>query len=609
MTIAVKKPGTNDKLGKRQLPAGCSPDDFEYVGKPAIDENGYLNGSMPNPDIGLVDMVCVNQFGEANNAKGYHAGVVRDKKTGQYHAYFEWGRSRPGKSWEHGSWTGAYQDFQFTVGATLDQARSWFAGQVRDKNLARLECKSIGGIDLWCAKAGKDGYLIQDLATREKGLPDVLTVKDGSGVAMPAPTPVKTAAPAVVKSLKSWQPEVVQLARDLVGGTQTYTRSLSQASGVTPTMRAISKVRDQLIPAALQRLAAVGTNFRDNDALVAAQVKDSALRTISTTVNSLVPRPIPRTGWTDEQAILNSGNLLSLQADLDAFETALTTEDFTTTTPVQSIDPDSLLNAQLRWIDPNGTEGKWLWDAFVHMSNNRHGYMGSKSPKVRSLFAVERPDRDARFLAEVQRVGARVQGKFSLRGNLQPRRTDLAGLSDEYAQANVILSIHGTRPVNIAPIMGTNFRLPQSLPGAQITGANFGHGIYFATDWRKSYGYTGRGYYSGGGGGGVQNRGCFMFVTDMIMGHAYRAPSTGSWSSPPQSCVKCHRPNNMQGTYRSYGNRGGATTCQCGGAQVQSDSVFGVGGDNGHGLENDEHIIFSPDYQRIRYVVEFDWLT
>jgi hypothetical protein len=606
-----KKPPSNVKLYKRQLPPNTTPADFTYVGKPSVEQADYLIGegraATVNPEYGVADMVCVNQFGEANNAKGYHAGVVKNNVTGEHHLYCEWGRCRPGKSWDGTHWTGAHQEFQFTMGASLDQAQAWFAGQVADKNTKRLERKTVGGIDLWCGRKGKDGYLIQDLATREKGLPDVLTIKDGEGVQ--ASQPIKKAAPALVKSLGSWHPEVTKFAKDLVGGTQTYTRALSAASGVTPTMRSIVKVRDQLIPAALQRLAAIGSGFPDSETLVAAQVADSSLRAISTTVNSLIPRPIPRTGWTDEQAILNSGNLLSIQQDLDAFESALTTEDFTATTPSNhQVDPDALLNAQLRFIDPKGAEGKWLWDAFTHMSNNRHGYLGSKPPRVRSMFEVTRKDRDARFMANVKQVAQRVQGNVTLRANLQPKRADLKGIADEYAGANVAMMIHGTRPVNIAPILGTNFRLPKSLPGAQITGANFGHGIYFASDWRKSYGYTGRGYY-GGGGGGVSNRQCFMFINDMVMGQAYRAPSTGSWGSSPKSCVRCNRPTTMAGTYSSYRNRSGNTTCQCGGQQVESDSVFGVGGDAGHGLQNDEHIIFSPDRQRIRYVVEFDWLT
>lgn len=602
--MSLKPVKAKNKYPRRQLPPGTGPTDFVYIGKPSVDQGDYLIGSgrtaTVNTSIGIADMACVNQFGEANNSKGYHAGVVKNTKTGEYHLYTEWGRCRAGKSWQGGVWSGAFQDYQFTHGGTLAEAQAWFAFQVNDKNLKRLSRQTVGGVDIWCAKKGKDGYLIQDLATREKGLPDILTVKNGEGV-QDQPATKAAKAPAVVKPSRSFQPEVVSLATALVGGTKTYTRALSAATGVTPTMRSILKVRDQLIPAALERLAAVGTDFPDQGALVAAQVQDSALRAISKTVSSLIPRPLPRAGVEASQAILNSDNIFALQQDLDTFEAALAAEDFTASTPASTVDPDGLLNATLRYIDPNSSEGAWLWGAFVHMSNNRHGYLGRKTPRVRSLFAVERSDRDARFMANVKKVGQRVRGQVALRANLQPKRTDLAGLADDYSLANVVMSIHGTRPVNIAPIMGTNFRMPKSLPGAQITGANFGHGIYFATDWRKSYGYTGRGYYGGGGAGGVAQRGCFMFINDMIMGQAYRAPSTGSWDKPPMSCNWCHRPAPMRGRY-SQG------ACRCPGDQVQSDSVFGVGGDTGHRLQNDEHIIFSPDYQCIRYLVEVtDW--
>ena len=69
----------------------------------------------------------------------------------------------------------------------------------------------------------------------------------------------------------------------------------------------------------------------------------------------------------------------------------------------------------------------------------------------------------------------------------------------------------------------------------------------------------------------MRGRGAFMFLCDAIMGDAYRAPSTGSWMSPPNG----------------------------------KDSVFGVGGDRGHGLQNDEHVFFDASYVRIRYLVEF----
>jgi len=529
------------------------------MGRPAMDQSDF------GPDVGIADCACVNQFGQANNSKYYHGGVVQSTKTSGWYCYFEWGRIFSGKSW-NGRFAG--QDFQFVECDSEAEARSEFAKQMHSKNTKRGQWTTVAGVKVWAAKPGEDGYIVQSLATREKGLPDAYTIKDSTGVTPNVAAPASSApARKTVKSAKTFHPEVIRLAQSLVGGTRTYTRALSAAAGVTPTMDAIKRVRDDLIPAALERIKAVG-----ND--VSRQVRDSDLVAVSKMVSAIVPRPIPRTGITAEEAVLNSNNITRLEQDLDAFEAALRGEDFPVGTATVDMDPDSTLNARLRYIDPNSDEGRWLISAFSSMTNNRHGYIRG-GVRMRSMFAVERPDRDARFMAEVKRVAALRQGRFALRANLQPKRIDLGSDADLYAQANVIFAIHGTRPVNIHPIMSTNFRLPKSLPGALITGANFGHGIYWATDWKKSYGYTGRGYYGAGGGSDISGRGCFMFLSDMLMGDAYRAPSTGSWNTPPDG----------------------------------KDSVFGVGGDRGHRLENDEHVIFSPDHQRIRYLVEFDWLT
>lgn len=548
-------------LARKALPAGLNPSDFTYKGRPAKEDGDF------GPDVGIADMGCVNQFGEANNSKAYHCGVVQST-DGRWWMYAEWGRIQPGPSWNGTSWTRNFQDFQFTPCSSEAEARAAFKKKAESKNTKRGRWDSIAGVRMLVAKPGKDCYVVQDLATREKGLPDALTIKDSSGVATKpaASAPKKKAAKA--RPTKTFQPEVVALAQALVGGTQQYTRALSAASGVTPTMASITRVRDQLIPAAMERIRAVGPSLDD-------QVQDQGLQALTRTVAALVPRPMPRGGQDSKDFLLSGGTILTLQQDLDAFEASLGSEDFSTAAPATTVDPDQLLNAQLRYLPPNSPEGKWVRDHFPGMSNDRHGYL-RKPMQIKYVFRVERPDRDAGFRSAVDTVAAKRQGRFSLRANLQPARTDLSGqgVADKFAQANVIVGIHGTRPVNIAPILGSNFRLPRSLPGAQITGANFGHGIYFATDWRKSYGYTGRGYW-GNNGGGVSHRGCFMFLCDMIMGDAYRAPRTGSWASPPND----------------------------------KDSVFGVGGDRGHRLENDEHIIFDPNYQRIRYVVEFDWLT
>lgn len=548
------------KLGRREFPAGMSPADFNYKGRPAKDQGDF--GS----DVGLADMACVNQFGEANNAKFYHGGVVQSK-DGRWWFYSEWGRCKPGNSWNGSSFTGNAQDYQFMECSSEDEAREEFRKKMLSKNTKRLIQKSVAGATIWASAPGEDGYIVQSLATRDKGLPDAYAIKDNTGVTAKVSTPAATPVATPKVSSKTFQPQVVELAQALVGGVKSYTRALSAASGVTPTMNAIEEVRNRLIPAAMQRLKDVGTDIR-------AQVSDEDLKDITKMVAAIVPRPIPRTGTSAEDFILNSNTIFVLQQDLDTFESALKNEDFSIQMNVAqpSVDPDSMLNANLTWLDPRG-EGATIIRTLQGMTNHRHGYL-SGNMRVLNVFRVERPDRDALFLKNVEAVAAKRQGQFQVRANLQPAsRPELT--SDEvrlYRVANVIFTQHGTRSVNIAPITQTHFRLPKQLPGAMICGANFGHGVYSSVDYKKAVGYTSYERSAwGNGGGAVQGRGAFMFLLDTLMGQSYIAPSTGSWNTPPNGC----------------------------------DSVFGRGGDRGHRLENDEMVVFDPHYNRIRYLVEF----
>ena len=59
------------KMGRKEMIAGHTAQDFEIVGRASRDQSDF--GS----DVGCADMACVNQFGEANNSKYYHAAVVR----------------------------------------------------------------------------------------------------------------------------------------------------------------------------------------------------------------------------------------------------------------------------------------------------------------------------------------------------------------------------------------------------------------------------------------------------------------------------------------------------------------------------------------------------
>lgn len=546
------------KLSRKEFPAGYNPNDFKYQGRPSKDQGDF------GDEVGIADMVCVNQFGEANKAKHYHGGVLQTT-DGVWWVYLEWGRISPGKSWD-GSFRG--QDFQFVKCSSEPDARSFFKKQLTSKNTRRLEKKDIGGKEVWAGKAGKDGYIVQRLAARERGLPDAYTIKDNSGVAkVTSSGSTKKKETKASTATKVYNPHVVSLAQSLVGGVQTYARAQSEATGVIPTMEAIEEIRNVLLPLALEQLARIGDNEKK-------QLSDKKLIDISNLVASMVPRPIPRNGTAEARAkavILSSGNILSIQQDLDTFESSLLNEDFSVDTTPSQVNPDQLLGAKLDWIDPNSAIGKWLIESFNGMSNNRHGYMGRGGPKILNMFTVSRPGKDSEFVNAAKEVSERrSKHDYRYRAGLQPRRRiDLADISDYAERANIFFGIHGTRPVNVQPILSSNLRLPRTLKGVKITGAAFGHGIYFATDWRKSYGYTGHGRAYYGGGGQIQGRGFFMFLNDVICGKPYMARSTGSWASPPEN----------------------------------SDSIF-AHPSHIRSLANDEHIIFNPNYQRIRYVIE-----
>jgi hypothetical protein len=541
------------KLGRKEVPSKMDPASFKYQGRPAKDQDDF--GS----EVGIADMVCVNQFGDANNNKYYHAGVV--SSAGKWFVYLEWGRVTGGKSW-NGSFRG--QDFQFVQCSTEAEARDFFQKQCRDKNVKRLEQKKVGSSTLWVGKAGKDGYVIQRLATRERGLPDAYLIKDDEGVAKKASAPEKKAQKkATPRKRVDAQPQVVALARALVGGTQDYARAAQQSTGIVPTMSAIEEVRDKLIPDALTLLAKIGPDQE-------AQLKDKRLQQLSTYVATIVPRPIPRNG--DPSAVLLSqNNIFSIQQDLDAFEAALRNEDFDVEERKDDeLDPCEVLNAEIEWIDQKNGLGKWVYDSYLSMTNNRHGHLRERWT-VHNIFSVKRPRVDDLFVNEIRQVASLRKGNRLEKARLQPRsRPDTSDIGDWYGDANAFLAIHGTRSVNIAPIMQTNFRLPKALKGVHITGSAFGAGWYAATDRGKSAGYVSspKALYSSSSGA-IRGRGAFMFLCDAIMGKPYMAKST-MWSVPD-----CPAGHDSIAAYPEHTS-----------------------------VQNDEHVLFNVNRQRIRYLVE-----
>lgn len=539
------------KLGRKEMPSGCSADDFKYQGRPAKDQDDF------DTDVGIADMVCVNQFGDANNNKYYHAGVV--VANGQWYVYLEWGRvSGGGKTWDP-NFRG--QDYQFVKCTNEDDARAFFQKQCRSKNIKRLQQKTIGGKSIWVGKSGKDGYVVQRLATRERGLPDACLIKDDSGVEKKAEAAKKKKAKkkAARKKIDA-QPQVIALAKALVGGTADYARAASKASGVTPTMDAINEVRDELIPQALEMIKKIGD---DHD----RQLQDKHLQDLSTYVATIVPRPIPR-GGDASAVILNSSNIFLVQQDLDAFEAALKNEDWETEIQEENqVDPNQVIGRRITWLDPKSEKGRWVEQTWQGMTNNRHGHLGGRA-RVLNIFEVEDDAKRKAFVARAKTIAKSRRGERHERAGLQPKkRADISDISDWYGDANVCLGLHGTRAVNVQPILSSNLRLPKALKGVHITGSAFGHGIYFATDWKKSHGYTGDGYY--GGGGSIRGRGFFMFLCDLTLGKCHMARST-MWNQ---------------------------VTCPRG-----ADSIFAKRGMTS--VQNDEHVIFDPNQQFIRYIVE-----
>jgi hypothetical protein len=544
------------KLGRKEMPSGYSSDDFKYQGRPAKDQDDF--GS----DVGIADCACVNQFGDANNSKHYHGGVVQ-ATDGSWWVYLEWGRIAGGKSWENGAFQG--QDFQFVKCSGEDDARAFFEKQLKSKNIKRLEKKKIGSNEIWVGKKGKDGYVVQRLATRERGLPDAYLIKDDAGVKKASKKTAKKASKKASKRKKiDAQPQVIALARDLVGGTADYARAAQQASGIVPTMEAITEVRDELIPDALTLLAKIGA---DED----KQLKNKKLQDLSKYVATIVPRPIPRSGDPSE-IILSQGNILSIQQDLDAFEAALLNEDFEVEAQdaKDQVDPNQLIGREITWVDPDTTRGRWIANTYLGMTNNRHGDLSGKF-KVLNIFEVNDKAKRKAYLDRANAIAKARKGAALQRAGLQPKkRTDVSDISDIYSDANICIGIHGTRAVNVQPILNSNLRLPKQLKGVHITGSAFGQGIYFATDIKKSHGYTGGGRY--GGSGGISKRGFFMFMCDLTIGKPHMATDT-MWST---------------------------TACPRG-----TDSIYAATGRrNSMSLGNDEHVIFDPNQQFIRYLIE-----
>ncbi len=528
------------KLDKGTYPNGASPDDFQCFGPPAIEDGQFDNCK-------IADLGCFTQDGKDSN-KYYHAAIVQHKKTKKWYTYFEWGR------------TGATSpQFQFTECSSESDAQRDFANQLHDKNDKRGQWTTIGGIKTLQAKPNKDCYLVRPMATRSTGLPDAKTIKLNEG-AKNTVTPAKsdgTAPAVIVKKSSMIDKHTARLMKDLMGGTVSYTRG-AMADASLPTQKSIDEAR-QLLTEAQKRLLKIGDDVKK-------QVADKDLVQLTSVMYSRIPKKkalhCPPEDW-----ILNTGNIMMWNADLDAFEASLYVTD---DTDVVDDDPLQGMPLKMEWIDPSSTNGKFLYNWWPKASANRHYGVGEM--KIKNMWKVAR-NGDQNKISGAQESVLKEKAKITERAPYQPKeRNDVEDndLIKRYHDTNTALLFHGTRSVNVTGILREGLRLPKQLVGVMITGAMFGPGCYFADDWRKSAGYTSLsgGYYSAGSGG-VRGRDAFMFACDVVLGNPWVAPHSGGYTSAPK------------GHHCVYGKAGKS------------------------GVVNNEWIIYDGKQNQLRYLVEF----
>lgn len=538
-----------EKLGRRIMPSGHTRDDFECFGPPATDD-GNFDSCM------IADLGCFKQDGTDSN-KFYHGAVVKSKISGDFFAFFEWGR------------TGGQPDFLFILCYDKAEAQSVMAKQLHSKNDKRGEWATIAGIQTLRAKEGKDCYLVRPAARRTTGLPDAQKVihddADPTKKTSSSSSAKKTAKKKSTKesAVSRWDPKTLELGKALTGAVVDYTRK-AFAGDYIPTQKAIDEGRDVLTEA-MKRVKAVGNNTED-------QVADRDLKELTGLLYSRIPKVKPVKA-AESTWILSSDNINGWQQDLDAFESALfalapmdADDDAVTIS-----DPFGGFDLEMRWMDPETVEGAFIGKWMPKASADRHRGVGIM--KIKNMWALRQTKLVAGFSKTVDRIAREKNGHRREKPKFQPsKRSDISPADQRrFKDANVAALFHGTRTVNVTGILRTGLKLPRQLVGVAITGAMFGPGIYWADDWRKSDGYTSRdGTYWAGGAGAIKGRGAFMFVANVVLGNPYVASGWSGYTKPPHGC-------------------------HC---------VAGLAGKSG--VQNNEWIVYDGTQNNLCYLVEYD---
>ena len=488
--------GAPSKLAKDTYPEDAAAKDFKCFGPPAT-HDGELD------DVRICDLGCFAQDGRDSN-KYYHGAVVQHRKSKNWYAYFEWGRTG-----------GSTCSFQFVACQSEEDARAAFAKQLHAKNDKRGEWVTVANVRTLRAKKGKDCYLVRPMATRSTGLPDARNIKLGRA------TTESGTKPKSAPDMPCGDPKTTKLLRDLQLATIAYTRK-SMADSSIPTQRAINEAR-QFLSEAQSQVASVGEEIEE-------QVNDKQLMRLTELMFSRIPRK-KRVGAAPSTWMLTSENIQDWQDDLDAFESALRAVDMELN-PKKNLLGD--MNMDMCWIDPASDIGQFLYDWCPHSTVKQHKKINAMT--ILNAWKIEqRSHIDAVSKAQRQLLKSKVD--TSIKPLHQPRkRIDVTSKDRSvFKKSNTAILFHGTRSVNVNAILRESLRMPLTLVAVPITGAKFGPGIYFSDDWKKAADYTNaKGSAEAGRKGAVRGRQAFMFVADVVLGTPHIAPHVKGYTKPPR---------------------------------------------------------------------------
>ena len=527
-----------------EIPPGYSVEDFTYQGRPAKEQDDF------GIEVGIADMVHINKDGESLSTeyapdaqnKYYHGGVVKSSDNCWW-VYLEWGTA----AFIEQSWINEeFRPEQEAEACSFQFVPCNGESQARAFFQQTMRAKNIEKIEQ--KKIGRTHIWVCKKRRGKEELETGYLVQDLTSRSRGLPHAYSIFAEVDVQTTSRRAPRSSRTTQQSQV-THLVTDLLAETHGHTRQLLEDSK---GTIPT-LNSINNVRQNLLPEvaDLLKKRKTKRNTqlIEELSENIASIIPRPIPLHGTEEEKSeaiLISANNIEQLEHDMDAFE-AMIAGGLLTLQNTEGINALRKFRSDIEWISPTSTLGRWVSNRF-HTMNRRNTHLN-----IVNMFQIRRDRCDPIFVQEAKAMANRNKRKTLQRGDAQPSsRPDLTEItSTEYNRANIIMGFHGTRATNIQPILASNLRLP-------TWSGLYGAGIYFATDRSKSHGYCGLSQLRGTN---------FMFICDVIIGVPHMTLNYGDWTEPPTS----------------------------------KHSIFF------HDLsDDDEHIIFNPNYQRIRYLIEFE---